>query len=214
MLVEQVMKAPVITLRATNTIAEALQLLRHHRIRHLPVIDESGRLIGLVTDRDLRDASPSIFHLHEHLEDLQKPVSTIMKTDLIVGHPLDFVEEVAALFYEHRIGCLPIVNYGKLVGIITQTDLLRTFIELTGVHQPGSQIEIKVPNEAGMLSKAAAIISERHVNIASVLVYPAPDPNEKILVFRVQTMNPLPLIRDLQNAGYHVLWPNLPGVTS
>ncbi|NNV05995.1 acetoin utilization AcuB family protein [Geobacillus sp. C56-T2] len=214
MLVEQIMKSPVVTLRAANTIAEALQLLRTHRIRHLPVVDDEGRLIGLVTSRDLRSASPPIDDLHKQLDDLQKPVGSIMNTDVIVGHPLDFVEEVAALFYEHRIGCLPIVNNGKLVGIITQTDLLRTFVELTGVHQPGSQIEIKVPNEAGMLSKAAAIISERHVNIASVLLYPDPDPNDKILVFRVQTMNPLPLIRDLQNAGYHVLWPNLPGVTS
>ncbi|KJE28792.1 acetoin utilization AcuB family protein [Geobacillus thermoleovorans] len=214
MLVEQVMKAPVVTVRAANTIAEALQLLRHHRIRHLPVVDEEGRLVGLVTSQDLREASPSIFRLPEQWEDLERPVGDVMKTDVIVGHPLDFVEEVAALFYEHRIGCLPIVNHGKLVGIITQTDLLRTFIELTGVHQPGSQIEIKVPNEAGMLSKAAAIISERHVNIASVLLYPDLDPNYKILVFRVQTMNPLPLIRDLQNAGYRVLWPNLPGVTS
>jgi len=214
MIVEQVMKTPVVTLRATNTIAEALQLLRHHRIRHLPVIDGEGRLVGLVTDRDLRDASPSIFHLHKHLDDLQKPVSTMMKTDVIVGHPLDFVEEVAALFYEHRIGCLPIVNNGKLVGIITQTDLLRTFIELTGVHQPGSQIEVKVPNEAGVLGKAASIISSRHVNIASVLLYPDSDPNYKILVFRVQTMNPIHLIHDLKKAGYAVLWPNLPGVTS
>ncbi|BBW95221.1 acetoin utilization AcuB family protein [Geobacillus sp. FSL W8-0032] len=214
MLVEQIMKSPVVTLRAANTIAEALQLLRTHRIRHLPVVDDEGRLIGLVTSRDLRSASPPIDDLPKQLDDLQKPVGSIMNTDVIVGHPLDFVEEVAALFYEHRIGCLPIVNNGKLVGIITQTDLLRTFVELTGVHQPGSQIEIKVPNEAGMLSKAAAIISERHVNIASVLLYPDPDPNDKILVFRVQTMNPLPLIRDLQNAGYHVLWPNLPGVTS
>ncbi|MGZ0086756.1 acetoin utilization AcuB family protein [Caldibacillus thermoamylovorans] len=214
MLVEQIMKSPVVTLRAANTIAEALQLLRTHRIRHLPVVDDEGRLIGLVTSRDLRSASPQIDDLPKQLDDLQKPVGSIMNTDVIVGHPLDFVEEVAALFYEHRIGCLPIVNNGKLVGIITQTDLLRTFVELTGVHQPGSQIEIKVPNEAGMLSKAAAIISERHVNIASVLLYPDPDPNSKILVFRVQTMNPLPLIRDLQNAGYHVLWPNLPGVTS
>lgn len=137
-----------------------------------------------------------------------------MKTDIIVGHPLDFVEEVAALFYEHRIGCLPIVNGGKLVGIITETDLLHTLIQLTGAHQPGSQIEIKVPNEAGMLSKAASIISNRHVNIASVLLYPDSDPNYKILVFRVQTMNPINLIHDLKKAGYTVLWPNLPGVTS
>ena len=72
---------------------------------------------------------------------------------LITGHPLDFVEEIGAIFYEHKISCLPIVKERKLVGIITQTDLLHTLVELTGAHQPGSQIEIKVPNQAGVLSE-------------------------------------------------------------
>ena len=72
-----------------------------------------------------------------------------MKTDLITGHPLDFVEEIGAIFYEHQINCLPIVKNRKLVGIITETDLLHTLIELTGAHQPGSQIEIKVAKSSG-----------------------------------------------------------------
>jgi acetoin utilization protein AcuB len=214
MIVEQIMKTPVITLQPTNTITEAIQLVRQCRIRHIPIVDSENHVVGIVTDRDIRDVSPSIFHIHEHLEDLQKPISTIMKTDVIVGHPLDFVEEVAALFYEHKISCLPIVKDRKLVGIVTETDLLYTLIQLTGAHQPSSQIEIKVPNESGMLSKAAAIIAKRNTNIASVLLYPDQDENYQILVFRVQTMNPIGIINDLKNAGYTVLWPNLPGVSS
>lgn len=214
MIVEQIMKTPVITMQPTNTIAEAIQLVRQRRIRHIPIVDEENRVVGIVTDRDIRDASPSIFQIHEHLEDLQKPISAIMKTDVIVGHPLDFVEEVAALFYEHKISCLPIVKDGKLVGIVTETDLLYTLIQLTGAHQPGSQIEIKVPNESGMLCKASAIIAKRNANISSVLLYPDEDKNYQILVFRVQTMNPIGIINDLKNAGYTVLWPNLPGVSS
>ncbi len=83
-----------------------------------------------------------------------------MKTNVITGHPLDFVEEVAALFYEHRISCMPIVKENKLVGIITESDLLYTLVQLTGAHQPGSQIEIKVPNRTGMLSEVTSMFQK------------------------------------------------------
>ncbi|GMB07314.1 acetoin utilization protein AcuB [Thermolongibacillus altinsuensis] len=214
MIVEQIMKTNVITLKAWNTIADAMNIVKQKKIRHLPIIDDENHVIGIVTDRDLRDASPSIFHANEHLEDLQKPLSTIMKTNVITGHPLDFVEEIAALFYEHRISCLPIVKEQKLVGIVTETDLLYTLVQLTGAHQPGSQIEVKVPNRAGMLSEVASVFQKRNINISSVLVYPDQDERYKILVFRIQTMNPMAIISDLRTEGYHVLWPNLPGVSS
>ena len=67
-----------------------------------------------------------------------------MVKDPLIGHPLDFVEEVALTFYESKVGCLPIVSGGKLVGIVTTTDLLYTYIELTGATEPGSKIEIRV----------------------------------------------------------------------
>jgi acetoin utilization protein AcuB len=180
----------------------------------LPIIDENNHLIGLVTASRLREASPSIFHQNEHLEDSQKPLEKIMRTDIIYGHPLDFVEEVAGLFYEHRISCLPITKDKKLVGIVTETDLLRTLVELTGTHQPGSQIEIRVPSLIGELGEITSIIQKRRANILSVLVYPdKKDYQYKILVIRVQMINPIGLIQELKNAGHQVLWPNVPGIS-
>ena len=214
MIVEEVMIKNVISLQATNTIEEAIHLMKTKKIRHLPIVDKDNQLIGLVNASRLRGASPSVFHVGEHLEDLQKPLSSIMRTDVIYGHPLDFVEEVAGLFYEHRISCLPITKDNKLVGIITETDLLRTMVELTGAHQPGSQIEIRVPNITGQISGITALFHKRKANILSILVYPdKKDDHFKILVFRVQMINPVGLIEELKNDGLHVLWPNLPGIS-
>lgn len=216
MIVEQIMRKKVITLLPTNTIEEGIRLMKSKKIRHLPIVDNENCFLGLVTASKLRYASPSIFHTDEHLEDLQKPLGTIMRKEVIFGHPLDFVEEVAGLFYEHRISCLPITNEHKLVGIITETDLLRTLVVLTGSHQPGSQIEIRV-SSAGIteqLQEVVDIISKRNANILSVLVYPdQKDDQYKILVIRVKMLNPVRLIQDMKAAGHYVLWPNLPGIS-
>jgi acetoin utilization protein AcuB len=214
MIVEEIMKTDVATLFPTDTIADAMKLMELRKIRHIPVVDNQNHLLGLVTVANISEATPSIFHANEHPEDLKKPLETIMERNIITGHPLDFVEEVAGLFYEHKISCIPIINARKLVGIVTETDLLRTLVELTGAHQPGSQIEIKVPNLAGILSDITSVIKKRKANILSVLVYPdKTDEHYKILVIRVQTMNPTALIQDLKQAGHHVLWPNLPGIS-
>lgn len=215
MIVEEIMKTELITLSKDHTIEDACRLMEEKRIRHLPIIDENQLLVGLVTDRDIRDAMPSRYLCESTPEILKNSLESLMTTELITSHPLDFVEEIAALFYEHSIGCLPIVNDRKLVGIVTETDLLHTLIALTGAHQPGSQIEVKVANKGGMLNSVASIISARKANISSVLVYPyQKDDRYKILVFRVQTMNPINIIDDLKKAGFHVLWPNMPGVSS
>ena len=214
MIVEEIMRKNVKTLTPSDTIITAIKLLEDYKIRHLPIVNDQQIIVGIISDRDIRDASPSIFHISEHKEDLDKPLESIMTTNVITGHPLDFVEEIAAVFYEHNIGCLPITTGGKLVGIVTETDLLHTFVQLTGANQPGSQIEVKVANIAGVLSEVATIFGKRNVNISSVLVYPDKDDKFKILVLRVQTMNPTTLITDLKNAGYVVLSPYLPGISS
>jgi acetoin utilization protein AcuB len=215
MIVEEIMKTDVAALFPSNTIAEAISLMRKKKIRHLPIVNEQNQLIGLVSERDIKEAAPSIFETEDRKDTLEKPLESIMKTDIITGHPLDFVEEVAALFYEHKIGCLPILKENKLVGIITETDLFHTLVVLTGAHQPGSQIEVKVPNKAGMLWEIADIIRSHHANIQSVLVYPDKQDEEyKILVIRVQTMNPINVINDIKKTGHQVLWPNFPGIRS
>ncbi|SEA47830.1 acetoin utilization protein AcuB [Thalassobacillus cyri] len=214
MLVEEIMKIDVITMAPSETIGKALQLLNDHHIRHLPIVDDENQVIGIVSDRDVRDARPSIFDDSEP-EEFENEIQTIMSHPVITVHPLDFVEEVASIFYEHEIACVPVTKEDKLVGIITEKDMLYTLIQLTGTNVQSSQIEIKVKNIPGILPKVTQVFGKRKVNISSVLIYPyKPDSSYKILVFRIQTMNPMPTIEDLKEAGYEVLWPNMPGMSS
>ncbi|MFF2458550.1 MULTISPECIES: acetoin utilization AcuB family protein [Peribacillus] len=214
MIVETIMNEDIITLTPTDTIHSAVMIIKEKRIRHIPIVDDSYHLVGLVSDRDIRDAAPSIFRTAEYKNDLQKPLSSIMKTEIITGHPLDFVEEIGAVFCDNNISCLPIVTGRKLVGIITGSDLLHSYVELTGVNQPGSQIEIRIPDKAGSLHDIAHIFKRRNSNILSTLVYPEKNGSDyKILVIRVQTMNPFMVVEDLKKEGYTVLWPSLPGIS-
>ncbi|MGJ9457235.1 acetoin utilization AcuB family protein [Oceanobacillus sp. CF4.6] len=209
MLVEDIMKTEVITLNPTATIAEALLLLQKNKIRHLPIVDDEKQVIGIVSDRDVRDASPSIFLTDADSSELNNEIQTIMSHPVITIHPMDFVEEIAAIFYNKEIACLPVVSNNRLIGIITEKDMLYTLIQLTGTHVQSSLIEVKVPHRPGILPEVTAIFGKRKTNIVSVLIYPyQSDPDYKILVFRIQTLNPMPVIQDLREAGYQLLWPN------
>lgn len=213
MLVEEIMNTSVPALTPTHTINDALKILKEQRIRHIPIINEEREVLGVVTDRDLKEATPSSLQGIQDAEIMNLPLEKIMTKNPITGHPLDFVEETACIFYDNRIGCLPIVSQGKLVGMITESDLLYKFIELTGVHQPGSQLEIRVPNRPGVLFEISKVIYEQKMNLLSVLVYPDKNDSEyKILVLRVKTMNPLKLVQAVKDAGFEVLWPNQPGM--
>lgn len=214
MIVEKIMKKDVVTLKRTNTIAEAIKIMNDNKVRHLPVTNAANEIIGLVTDRDIRTAKPSIFRFEQFEDDLNKEVQTIMNTNVITGHPHDFVSETAGVFYQFDIGCLPIEQDGVLVGIITETDLLHTLVQLTGTHQPGSQIEVKVTNKVQTLCNISQIIAKHSSNILSILFYPDEESNSKILVLRIPTMNPTTVVRDLIDEGYEVLWPKMPGIMS
>ena len=212
MLVEEIMKTDVFTLSSDQTVQDVMDLFKEKRIRHAPIVDD-GKVVGIVTDRDLKDAVPSRFTVAPKGEPYKKKVAEIMTPNPVTTHPLDFVEEVAMIFYEYKIGCIPVVSNDELVGFLTETDLLYTFIELTGAHQPGSQIEVRVENRSGILYEVSKVFHEQNVNVLSVLVYPDRENNSnKILVFRVQTMNPLAIISDLKKEGFDVLWPSMPQV--
>ncbi|WP_100331867.1 acetoin utilization AcuB family protein [Bacillus xiapuensis] len=215
MILEEIMQTEVYTLSPEDTIETALQLLRDKKIRHIPIVDKKGALVGLVTDRDVKEATPSILQKETNKKELHQPLSIIMARNVVTGHPLDFVEDAAAILYEHDISCLPVIQNGELAGIITETDVLHTFVELTGSNQPGSRIEMKVLNKAGKLYEVLHVLKKRGANIHSVLVYPDKQSEEyKIIVLRVQTMNPIAAIEDLKKDGHIVLWPNMPGVSS
>jgi len=215
MIVEEMMQKKVLTLQPTHTIKDAINVLRENKIRHLPITDLKGKVIGIVSDRDIKQATPSNILDHNDNELMTITLDKIMTKNPIIGHPLDFVEEVATIFYDQQIGCLPIVSQEKLVGIVTETDLLYKYIELTGAHQPGSHIEVRVPNKPGILFEVSKVFHDHSANVLSVLVYPdAKSEENKILVFRVKTMNPLQIIEDIRKEGFDVLWPNMPGINT
>lgn len=213
MLIEEIMNRDVATLYPQQTLREAVATLRERQVRHIPVINDAREVLGVITDRDIKQATPSSLLEGTDYSVLDTPIEQIMTKNPITGHPLDFVEESATIFYDNRIGCLPIVSKGKLVGMITESDMLYKFIELTGVHQPGSQIEIRVPNKSGVLYEVSKVFYEFKINVLSVLVYPdKQDETFKILVIRVKTINPLRLVSALEKEGFEVLWPSQPSL--
>ncbi|MEQ6854724.1 acetoin utilization AcuB family protein [Lysinibacillus capsici] len=214
MIVEEIMNDKPYTLAPINTVQEALKLMREKKVRHLPVVDDEHHVLGVITERDIKEVLPSSLQDEPNSPIFNAKVEDIMVKDPLIGHPLDFVEEVALTFYESKIGCLPIVSGGKLVGIVTTTDLLYTYIELTGATEPGSKIEIRVSDTPGVLFEITKIFHQHHANVQSVLVYPdSENTQNKILSVRVKTLNPLAMIEDLRKEGFDVLWPNLPGVS-
>lgn len=206
MIVEEIMSKKITTISPEATIWHAIRKMKENSIRHLPVVNESFNLIGLISDRDVRDGSPSIL-LKGDNELYDSKIKTIMTTNIITGTPLDFVEDVASIFYEYKIGCLPILANEKLVGIITESDMLKTFIQITGASEPSSHIEIRLAHKAGNLCKITNIFQRLNINILNILLYPSNNESFKRLVIRIPIMSTDDLVEELLEKGYEVLWP-------
>ena len=213
MIIEEIMNRDVHSLAPSNTVKDAIEVMRDKKIRHIPIVEETGKVVGIITAHDLKNILPSSIKSDLNLTTYETPLEKIMVKNPIIGHPLDFIEEVALTLYDSKVSCVPIVSGGRLVGIVTTTDLLYTYIELTGANKPSSKIDIKVIDKPGILSDITEVFKMHHANVLSVLVYPSTnDKNSKIISVRVQIINPLSIIEDLRKQGFDVLWPNLPGV--
>jgi len=212
LLVGDSMTREIVTLAPDETVGTALALCRERRIRHLPVLSE-GRLVGIVSDRDLRSATPA-FGEPERAAALQKVlVEDVMADDVISALPDDPIEQAANTMRERRIGCLPVVESGELVGIITASDVMKALVYLVGANEPGSRMEVAVPDRPGSLAGAAGVFGMCGINIVSVAMGPTREPEEegsvreRIVVFRVDTIDTSEAVRYLEEAGYSVLWP-------
>ena len=201
--VRDAMTRDVVTVGPEESAARAWGLCREKNIRHVPVV-EGGRLVGIVSDRDLRDLSPPRATLDQENTFGWVRIRDTMSTGVVTAHPLDTVEHAAKVIYENRFNCLPVVADGELVGIITSSDLVRTLVELIGAHGAGSWVEVEVPNEPGTLAGVTDVIRERHVNIAGVFVGPASRATNRTIVLRLETTDPTSVAESLAAAGYVV----------
>ena len=211
LLVKDSMTREVVVLSPETTAGEALALCRERRIRHLPVL-EAGRLVGIVSDRDLRSAAPGLGDpaRASALEKIR--VSEVMTRDVATTRPDDPIEEAANRMREKRIGCLPVEDE-RLVGILTSSDVMEALVQLIGAHEPGSRLVVSMPDRPGTLAGAAGIFGMLGINIVSVVAGPRqePPPGEQGLwraaIFRIDTIDPTEAIEFLERAGYSVLWP-------
>lgn len=207
MLVERIMTSPCIMIEEHASIQKALELMTQEDIRHLPIVGENNELLGIVSDKDINRAMPSI--LNKDIEiNLNVPIKTIMNKKVITCHMLDFVEDIAVDFYDEGIGSIPVISNGACVGIVTQKDMLNTFLELTGVTVPGSAIEVQVPDVAGIMHEVTTVFHQHKVSIESILVYRDKEQSGfKLVLIRMRIMNPNKIINALNKAGFKVRLP-------
>jgi acetoin utilization protein AcuB len=214
LLVKDSMTREVVTLSPQTTAGEALALCRERRIRHLPVLDD-GRLVGIVSDRDLRSATPALGD-PARAEALGRIlVRDVMAREVATIRPDDPIEEAANAMREKKIGCLPVVEDGALLGIVTSSDVMEALVYLMGAHEPGNRLEVVMPDRPGTLAGVAGIFGELGINIVSVVAGPRhslPGGSEpgRVAVFRVDTMDLREAVEILGRAGYAVLWPPSP----
>lgn len=209
--VKDSMTRRVTTLSPGDTAGGALALCRERRIRHLPVL-EDGSLVGIVSDRDLRSATPAFGDPARASALSEVLVGEVMAREVVTADPEDPIDEAANTMREWRINCLPVVEGGDLVGIVTSSDVMESLVYLLGAHEPGSRMEVLVPDRPGTLAGVAGLIGELGINIVSVVTGPRQkgEPPCRVAIFRVDTIDPSHAADVLEKADYTVLWPPRP----
>jgi acetoin utilization protein AcuB len=173
LLVENWMNPNVVTVDADDSMLDATKLLKEHNIRHLPVL-EKGKLVGVITDRDLKRASPSDATALEAHE-LLYLIANIKVREIMTKNPITVpynytIEEAAELLLQARISGMPVVDKdGDVIGTITQTDLFKVLISLTGVGKKGVQFAFLLEDRAGSIKDVADVIRAYGGRMASIL---------------------------------------------
>lgn len=205
MLVRDRMTAPAITVDLKMSIYDALSSMKEKRIRRFPVV-KGRRLVGIVTWTDLMRASPSpatsltVWEIPYLL--MKAPISEVMTRSVITVEPGSTIEEAAVLMRRHKIGGLPVVEQGAVVGVITESDIFDAFIDLMGLHRGGARLTIQLEDRVGALDEVVRTIRQCDINIHSLAAYPMNGIGQ--VVVRVDTPYPLHLVQTLSEHGIRV----------
>jgi acetoin utilization protein AcuB len=171
MFVRDYMTRNPVTVGPDATFPEAMNLLRKNKIRRLPVV-EQGKLVGIVVEKDLLSNQPSpatTLSIHEMYSLLERlPVRQMMTRPAVTVSGDCPLEEAARIMVDRKIGCLPVMDGDRLTGIITETDIFKTLVEILGGEARGTRITLHLPERVGELARIAAQIAEAGGNILSV----------------------------------------------
>jgi acetoin utilization protein AcuB len=198
---ERMTRAPVV-IRDNTPMDEAMKIMRDNKVRRLPILNDKGALVGIVSERDLLFASPSpatslsVYELHYLLAKIT--VADVMTTEVITVTEDTPLEEAARIMADNKIGGLPVVSNGQLVGIITETDLFKVFLELLAAREMGVRLTMLVPDEKGVLAKVTGEIAELGGNIISLGTFLGQDPTNALLTIKVQDVEEKDLVRAMK----------------
>ena len=195
-IIDLMIKDPI-TISENTTVSEAIACMKTNSIRHLPVVADDQRLLGLVTLADLKQGLiPSM-------------VSDLTLKDLMIKNPITVaadrdIEIAAQLVYKNKIGGLPVVEDGKLIGIITVTDLLGAFINMMGMLSASSRVDVAMEDKPGELKKASQIVNDAGGDIINIAMT-AQNPGQRVYYFRLTACDTSGIRRAFETAGFQVL---------
>lgn len=189
MLVGERMSKPVITISPEMPITDALNLMKKERIRRAPVARE-GKLVGIVSDKDLLNASPSpvttlsIWEMNYLLSKIT--VTEVMTKNVLTVTEDTPIEQAARIMADNKIGGLPVMREGYVVGIITETDLFKIFLELLGARETGVRVTALIDDKPGKLASLTEAIAAKHGNFVAFGQFTGANPSNKMLTFKVK----------------------------
>lgn len=210
MRIRDIMTKNPITIDSETLVLDAQKIMKENNIRRLPIVDK-GKLIGIITQHDLLEASPSpatSLSIHELNYLLAKmKVKEIMKKNPLTLTPDTPFEEALRIGQEKKIGSFPVVDNGKLVGIATESDIVRFMTRALGLKEEGSRITIEgLGGKLSDLEKIISIVNQHQTIILSMVSLPRSDKKDWMIVLRLKTSDPDPIVRDFKKAGFNVTY--------
>jgi len=215
---EKINRNPI-TISPEASFYEARALIHDKGIRHLPVVEKDNRLVGIVTDRDIRQAAPSdatllsVQELHYLLGKLKVSSFMTPKEKLITINPDTLIEEAVQQMHDHKIGCLPVLEGDKLYGIFTETDALAHLVDIFGLKEKGTRLTIALEDKPGTMLEALEVMKKYNINIISVVTPSFMVEGKRIAALRIRTESYKDVVAELEKKGFVVLsigkWPSI-----
>lgn len=219
MFVKSKMERNPVTISQEASFFEARKLIREEGVRHLPVVDKKGKLVGLITDRDIREAGPSdatllsVQEINYLLGKLKVGGMMTPAEKLITVTPDTIIEKAVQLLHDNKIGSLPVVEGNKLVGIITETDILELFVDVVGLNVKGTRLTMILEDEPGKLFGVLKIIKDHNINVISIIAPTMTFEGKRMVVIRMKTHEYEDVIKELEKGGYEIMnvskWPSM-----
>ena len=203
------MTKAVVTAHPDDLVIDVRKIMQEQNVRHVPVVD-GGTLVGIVSLNSLRDAAPSkatdlsIHEVHYLLSKMK--IKDVMKKDVVFCAADDHVEDVARIMQTRRIGAVPVVDKGKLVGILTNNDMFRVLMKILGMEGPGNRITMWMERGRGeLLVDIVTAVKDRGKMIKSLLSMESPRPGKQLVILHLDSSDMTEVVQALKDHGFEIV---------